>query len=109
MRLYLEKSGVFGDDITTQELLAFRVHTQSNPRLVRVEAPRFFIPLSSQRLEESDDPFNPRSFGDLDALLGDEDASGNRRGGAKASGDDDSSSDSDDDEVSSVSSEESDD
>jgi hypothetical protein len=104
MRLYLEKSGVFGDDITTQELLAFRMHTQSNPRLVRVEAPRFFIPLSSQRLEESDDPFNPRSFGDLEALLGDDDAPSNRRGSANSSVDD--SSDSDDDDASSVSSEE---
>lgn len=108
MRLYLEKSGVFGDDITTQELLSFRMHTQSNPRLLRVEAPRFFIPLSSQRIEESDDPFNPRSFGDIDAMLADEDVAGSGRRGAASNADDssDSSSSDDDDDASSVSSEE---
>lgn len=68
MQLYLGKSGIFETDVTTQEVLGFRMLCCSNPRLARLESFGFFLPYSSQRSADNDDPYDESELEKFDEL-----------------------------------------
>lgn len=53
VRRYLKAAGL-EDDITVNELLAFRMHTASNPRLVRHQTIPYLFPLAAEKDSESE-------------------------------------------------------
>jgi hypothetical protein len=89
MRLYLEHSGLFENEITTQELLGFRMLCCSNPRLMRLESFGFFAPFSSQRLADKDDPFDETMLDEFSGGESREGGGGRRKGDRGADDDDD--------------------
>lgn len=94
MRLYLENSGLFENDITTQELIGFRMLCASNPRLARLESFGFFLPLSAQRHADNDDPYDDSALEDFTG--GDREGSGRPRKGDRDVEDDGYGDDMDD-------------
>ncbi len=77
MKLYLEHSNIYEDDITSHDIICFRMFCASNPRLVRIDGVSFFLPVSAEREALTEDPFDdalPAEFsdkGDYDGADGD--------------------------------------